>query len=155
LTLTNDAHWEAVKRILRYVKGTLKLGLQFIKSVSTVVSAFADADWAGCPNDRRSTEGFAVFFGANLIAWSARKQAMVSRSSTEVEYKALPNATTEVLWIQKLLEELGIPTNRSAQLWYDNIGVTYLTSNPVFHARMKHIEADYHFCHRESGLEAS
>jgi hypothetical protein len=66
-------HWEVVKRILRYVKGVLKLGLQFIKSSSTMMSAFAYVDWAGCPNDRRSTRCFAVFFGANLIARSARK----------------------------------------------------------------------------------
>jgi hypothetical protein len=92
-------HWEAVKRILRYVKGTLNLGLQIVKSRSTVVNIFADADCAGCPNDRRSTEGFAVFFGSNLIFWSVRKQATVSTSSTEAEYKTLANATTEVMWI--------------------------------------------------------
>jgi hypothetical protein len=86
-----------------------------------------------------------VFFGENLISWSARKQATVSRSSTETEYKALANATVEVMWIQTLLQELKVPLPRSAQLWCDNIGSTYLTSNPVFLAQMKHIEVDYHF----------
>jgi hypothetical protein len=76
-------HWEAVKRILRYVKGTLRLGLKFVKDKSTIVGVFANADWAGFPNDRRSTEGFAVFFSLNLISWSARKQATVSRLSTK------------------------------------------------------------------------
>jgi hypothetical protein len=75
-------HWTAVKRILRYIKGTVGLGLTFRKSSSTLVSAFSDADWAGCVDDRRSTGGFAVYFGPNLISWSARKQATVSRSST-------------------------------------------------------------------------
>ena len=77
------SHWTAAKRILRYVKGTLGLGLTFNKSSSTLVSAFSDSDWAGCLDDRRSTGGFAVFFGPNLISWCAKKQATVSRSSTE------------------------------------------------------------------------
>jgi len=95
-------HWSAVKRILRYVKGTLTMGLKLRKSNSTLVSAFSDADWAGCVDDRRSTGGFAVFFGPNLVSWSARKQPTVSRSSTEAEYKSLANAMAEMMWIQRL-----------------------------------------------------
>jgi histone deacetylase 1/2 len=76
-------HWSAVKRILSYIQGTIKLGLQIGKTQSMLVSAFSDADWAGCVNDRRSTGGFAVFLGGNLISWTARKQPTVSRSSTE------------------------------------------------------------------------
>jgi hypothetical protein len=74
-----------VKRILQYLKGTLGVGLRIGKSKTIQVSAFSDADWAGCPDDRRSTGGFAVYLGANLISWSARKQPTVSRSSTEAE----------------------------------------------------------------------
>jgi hypothetical protein len=76
-------HWSAVKRTLRYIHGTPKLGLNIRKSKSLMVSAFSDADWAGSVDDRRSTGGFAVFLGSNLISWSARKQATVSRASTE------------------------------------------------------------------------
>jgi hypothetical protein len=97
----------AVKRILRYLKQSTNLGLKISPSSSLRVSAFSDADWAGCSDDRRSTGGFAVFFGANLVSWSARKQATVSRSSTEAEYKALANATAEVMWIQTLLWSWG------------------------------------------------
>ena len=86
-----------------------------------------------------------MFFGPNLISWSARKQATVSRSSTEAEYKSLANATAEIIWVQTLLRELGVMHSPVARLWCDNISATYLSANPVFHARTKHIEVDYHF----------
>jgi hypothetical protein len=76
------------------------MGLKVRKSASTTVSAFSDADWAGCVDDRCSTGGFAVFFGSNIVSWSTRKQPTVSQSSTEAEYKALANATAETMWIQ-------------------------------------------------------
>ena len=138
-------HWAAVKRIIRYLRHSMDLGMKIQRSSSLLVSAFSDADWAGCSDDRRSTGGFAVFFGPNLISWSARKQATVSRSSTEAEYKSLANATAEIIWVQSVLGELGVPQPKVACIWCDNLGATYLSANPVFHARTKHIEVDFHF----------
>jgi histone deacetylase 1/2 len=140
-----SVHWSAVKRILRYVRGTIDFGLKIKHSQSTMVSAFSDADWAGCVDDRRSTGGFAVFLGDNLISWTARKQPTVSRSSTEAEYKALANATAEMMWVQQLLTELHVHHPLAARLWCDNLGAKYLAANPIFHARTKHIEIDFHF----------
>jgi histone deacetylase 1/2 len=145
LSQPTDAHWEAVKRILRYVKGTLQVGLQIRRSLASIISIFTDADWASCVDDRRSTSGFAVFVGSNIISWSSKKQPTVSRSSTEAEYKALANGAAEALWVDSLLRELGVTQQRPPILWCDNLGATYLTANPVFHARMKHIEVDFHF----------
>jgi hypothetical protein len=79
------------------------------------------------------------------VSWSAQKQPTVSRSSTEAEYKAVANTIAEMMWIQILLQELGIKTPQAAKLWCDNIRAKYLSTNPVFHARTKHIEVHYHF----------
>jgi histone deacetylase 1/2 len=117
----------SVKRILRYLAYTKYVGLKIRRSLTILVSAFSDADRVGSLDDRRSTGGFAVFLGTNLISWSARKQATVSRSSTEAEYKSVANATTEVMWVQKLLQELGVPSPKMATS-------LSLSANPVFHA---------------------
>ncbi|XP_019196065.1 PREDICTED: uncharacterized protein LOC109189898 [Ipomoea nil] len=116
------ADWAVMKRVLRYVKGTL-----------------------GNPDDRKSTSDFAVFLGSNLVAWSCRKQRTVARSSTEAEYKALADVAAEVTWLVSLLREIGFPPDSAPGLWCDNLGATYLCANPVFHARTKHVEIDYHF----------
>lgn len=134
-----------VKRILRYLCGTIDLGIKIHQSSSRLVITFSDADWAGCPDDRRSAGGFAVFLGPNLISWSARKQSTVSWSSTEAEYKSLANATAKVIWVQSILKELRIPQPRAALLWCDNLRATYLSANPVFHARTKHVKIYFHF----------
>ena len=104
----------------------MSLGLQFRRSSSTLVSAFYDADWAGCSDDRKSTGGFDVFFGSNLVSWSTRKQATMSRSSIEAEYKSLANATVEIIWLETLLNELGINHRRVSCLWCDNLGAISL-----------------------------
>lgn len=149
-------HWSAVKRILRYLQGTTSHGLLISRSSSSVLhaytdaafntlSAFSDADWAGCPDDRRSTGGYAIYLGSNLVSWSARKQKTVSRSSTESEYKALADTVAELTWLETLLRELRVPMKSAPTLWCDNLGATYLSANPVFHARTKHVEVDFHF----------
>jgi hypothetical protein len=120
-------------------------GLLIKPRFSSQLVVFSDADWAGCPNDRKSISGYCTFFGGNLLSWSSKKQPTVSRSSTKSKYKSLANVTVELLCIQSLLRELGVFLLAALIIYCDNIGVMYLTSNMAFHACTKHIEINHHF----------
>lgn len=145
LQTPTDVHWNACKHLLRYLKGSHTLALCFSPSSSLTFSGYADAGWASCPDDRRSTGGHCIYFGNNLIAWSSKKQPVVSRSSAESEYRALSNAAADLVWLNSLCLELGVPISTPSHLWSDNNSALALASNPVFHARTKHIEIDVHF----------
>ncbi|GJW26574.1 ribonuclease H-like domain-containing protein [Tanacetum coccineum] len=121
-----EPHFSALKRILRYVR---------------------DADWAGCPTTQRSTSGYCVFLGNNLLSWSSKRQPKLSRSSADVEYRGVANAIVETCWLQNLLRELHTPLSSATLVHYDNVSAVYLSSNPVQHQHTKHIEIDIHFVH--------
>jgi hypothetical protein len=138
-------HLVAVKRILRYLKGTIGQGITIRPGPLSLFGAFCDADWAGCPDTRRSTTGFCTYLGPNLISWGSKKQPTVSRSSAEAEYKALAITASELMWLSYLLSELHIPFNLPIVLHCDNKSALHMAANPILHARTKHIEIDYHF----------
>jgi hypothetical protein len=144
MSTPTSTHLAAAKRILRYIRGTLKYGVAFTPGPLHLF-AYTDADWAGDPDDRRSTSGYIVYLGSNPITWSAKKQPTVSKSSTESEYRALAIASAELCWIRTLLKDLGIFLSHTPILWCDNVSALAIASNPVFHARTKHIEVDFHF----------
>lgn len=140
-----DEHWEAAKRILRYLAGTSTHGVYFHANNNLKLHAFSDADWAGDSHDYVSTGAFIVYLGKNPVSWSSRKQGSVARSSTEAEYRTVANTSAEIRWICNILTELGIPLPEPPVIYCDNLGTTFLCANPVFQSRMKHLALDYHF----------
>ncbi|XP_071714043.1 uncharacterized mitochondrial protein AtMg00810-like [Rutidosis leptorrhynchoides] len=101
-----EQHFSALKRIIRYIQGTLDHGLQLFSSSTTSLTTYSDADWAVCPTTRRSTFGYCVFLGDNLLSWSSKRQLTPSRSSAEAEYRGVANAVAETCWLRNLLREL-------------------------------------------------
>ncbi|XP_057451895.1 uncharacterized mitochondrial protein AtMg00810-like [Lotus japonicus] len=138
-------HWAAVLRILRYLRDTQFQSLLFPSSSSLELRAYSDADWAGSPSDRKSTTGFCIFLGDSLISWKRKKQVVVSRSSTEAEYRAMASTTAEIVWLRWLLESMGVSLTAPTPMYCDNMSVIQITRNSVFHERTKHIEIDCHF----------
>ena len=139
-------HFLTVKRILHYVNGTLHFGLTFRPSTTPgALVAYFDADWADCPDTRRSTFGYSIYLGDNLVSWSAKKQPSVSRSSCESEYCALATTAAELLWLTHLLHDLKVLVSSKPILLCDNKSAIFLSSNLVSHKRAKHVELDYHF----------
>ncbi|KAI3523467.1 hypothetical protein L1887_01631 [Cichorium endivia] len=138
-------HLTALKRILRYISGTITHGLTLTRSATTSLLSYTDADWAGCPDTRRSTSGYCIFMGNNLLSWSSKRQTTISRSSAEAEYRAVANVVSETCWIRNLLCELHHTPHKATLVYCDNISAVYLSTNPVQHQRTKHIEIDIHF----------
>ncbi|KAJ9535088.1 hypothetical protein OSB04_un001836 [Centaurea solstitialis] len=110
-----------------------------------IIEGFTDADYDGDPTSRRSTTGYCVFVGGNLVSWRSKKQNVVSRSSVESEYRAMAQTTCELIWLRNLTSEIGFSQTRPMNLWCDNEAAIHIASNPVFHERTKHIEVDCHF----------
>ena len=140
-------HLEFARRVLRYAKGTKNLQL-VLGGENMTISAYSDADWASQLH-RHSISGFTLIFGNSAVSWSSKKQPIITLSSTESEYVALTQASKDIIWIGKLLSEIGflspIPFNFPIHLACDNQGAITLSKDSTFHARTKHIDVHFHF----------
>jgi hypothetical protein len=139
-------HWRAVKRILRYLKSTISLKMEFSSLEENTITAYCDADWGNDLADRRSTTGFIIFHNRNPVSWSSKKQPTVALSTTEAEYMVLSYTCQELIWLRSLASELDptsveVPTT----LYNDNKGAVDLASDAGFSQRTKHIDLRHHF----------
>ena len=140
-----DHHVKAVKRLLRYLRGTIDIGLRWGGSPDTTLACWADADYAGCMTTRRSTTGYVIMLNGGAISWASRRQECAALSTTEAEYMALCSATKEVAWLRGLLEFVGFPEPAATTIYQDNQSTIALAENGRVSRRSKHIEVRFHF----------
>ncbi|KAH9698856.1 retrovirus-related pol polyprotein from transposon RE1 [Citrus sinensis] len=141
-------HWLTCKKVLRYLQATVTYGIYIQKEGElevTGLNGYSDTDWACDIDDRKSIGAYCIYLGNNLISWSSKKQAIVAKSSTESEYKALSSASSEISWLESLISKLNIVKLPTPVLWCDNQSAGELAKNLVFHSRSKHIELDIHY----------
>lgn len=147
-----ESDFALLKRVMRYLRGTSSMGLHISQHNNLSLLSYSDSDWAGCKDTRRSTSGFCALLGSNVIFWSAKRQATVSRSSTEAEYRALATSASELTWISSVLCDLRVPQPQTAVLRCDNLSAVDLCANPVLHNRSKHFDVDYHYVRERVAL---
>lgn len=126
-----EHHFTTLKRILRYVNGSLDHDLQVYTSPSHGLVAYSNVDWTGYPTNRQSTSGYCVFLGQNLLLWSSKSQGAISCSNIEVEYQGVMNVVVETWWLYNLLCELCYPSFSATLFFNDNVSAVYLSFNPA------------------------
>lgn len=140
-----EAHWQAAKRILRYVKGTKRLGILYITSACSDLVGYTDSDWAGSVDDRKNTSGYVFHMGSGAISWASKKQPIVALSTAEAEYVAATVATCQAIRMRRMLRSLGQEQAKTTVIFCDNSSAIALSKNSVFHKRMKHIDTRFHY----------
>ena len=138
-------HWTAIKRIFRYLRGTMNLGLLYVKSNSKNLIAYSDADWGGDQNDFRSTSGYIFQLGGTAISWRSKKHSSVALSTAESEYISLSETAQEAVWLRKLNMDLKNEQLEPTVIYEDNQSAICIAKNPQFHGRTKHIGIKHHF----------
>ncbi|XP_021771327.1 uncharacterized protein LOC110735443 [Chenopodium quinoa] len=126
-----STHMQAVKRLLRYLAGTVSQGVLLDSTSAAELAAYYDSDWASCPTARRSTTGYCILLGKSPISWKAKKQSLVARSSAEAEYRAMALTSCEVTWIKSLLKDMGIKYLGPVLMHCDNQAALAIAANPV------------------------
>jgi hypothetical protein len=126
-----EPHLTAAKPILWYLQGTLDHGLLLRRASTSNLVVYTNADWAGCPDTRRSISGYTMFLGDNIVSWSSKRQNVVSRSSVEAEYHVVANGVVEACLLRQLLVELHNPLSWATLFYRDNVSIVYLSTNPV------------------------
>ncbi|XP_057843998.2 secreted RxLR effector protein 161-like [Cryptomeria japonica] len=132
-------HFTVIQRIFKYINGTLDFGLLYPRNDNFTLLAYTDANWAGCVDDKKLTNGAAFFLGDSLVTWDNKKQDCTSLSTTKVEYVATTSCCTQLLWMAQTLLDMGIIVDKPLTIFCDNTSAISLSKNLVMHCRMKHI----------------
>eukprot|EP00253_Pinus_taeda_P012783 PITA_12783 len=140
-----ETHLQAVKRIFKYLQGTQNYGLWYPRDTDLTLHAYADADWAGSVDDRKSTSGGAFFMGSRLVSWFSKKQSSIALSTAEEEYVAAASCNTQLLWMMQTLQDFQITCTPPISILCDNTSAISISKNPVMHSKTKHILIKYHF----------
>ncbi|KAL2327528.1 hypothetical protein Fmac_020955 [Flemingia macrophylla] len=147
-----QSHMNVVKKILKYLKGTINCGLWYPKGTSPTLVGFSDPDFVGCKMDRKSTSGSCHIFGECLVTLHSKKQACVALSTAEAEYVAAGSCCAQTIWLKQRLQDFGLKLEH-IPLRCDNTSAINITKNPIMHSRTNHIEVRHHFIrdHVEKG----
>ncbi|PNX85069.1 retrotransposon-related protein [Trifolium pratense] len=140
-----ELHLQAAKRVLRYLKGTADFGIFYKKGGSENLVAYADSDYAGDLEDRKSTSGYVFLMSSGAVSWSSKKQPIVTLSTTEAEFVAAAYCASQIVWMRRILDKLGHSQSGSTVMFCDNSSTIKLSKNPVLHGRCKHIDVRFHF----------
>jgi hypothetical protein len=140
-----ESHVLAVKRILRYLKGTKEFRLWYPKEKDLSLIAYIDVDWESCIHDRRSTSGETFYLGECLVSWLSKKKSSISLSTTEAEYIATTTYCTQVLWMKQTLTNIQVEYDEPIPIYCDNTSAISISKNPVMHSKTKNIPIKYHF----------
>ncbi len=138
-------HWQAVKRVLRYLQGRQYEGIRFEQLNKCELRGYCDADWAGDEDSRKSTTGFIFFINNSPVSWSSKRQASVALSTVEAEYIAATTAAQEATHLRNILHDMGEAQTTPTIVKSDNQGSIALAKNPTHHSRTKHIDIRAHF----------
>ena len=145
LNSPSQKHYGVGKRVLRYIQGTLSYGIRFRRSSKVKLIGFCDSDWGGCVDDMKSTSGYAFSLGTGVFSWLSKKQQSVAQSSAEAEYMSASIATSQTIWLRRILEDIGEKQEEATELFCDNKSAIAMAKNPCFHSRSRHIAIKYHF----------
>ncbi len=149
--MLTELHIQAAKRVLRYLKGTINYGIQYKKGGDGGVMAYTDSDYAGDAEDRKSTSGYVFLMSSGAIAWSSKKQPIVTLSTTEAEFVAAAGCASQAIWMRRILKDLGHTQEDCTTIKCDNSSTIKLSKNPVLHGRSKHIDVRFHFLRELAG----
>lgn len=145
MSTPTELYMRAVKRIMRYLRGTVEFGVFYEKGGDEELVGYTDSNYAGDLNDRKCTSGYVFMLGSGAVAWSSKKQPIVTLSTTEAEFVAAATCASQAIWMRRIHEKLSSKESKCTMIFCDNSSTIQLSKNPVLHGRSKHIDVRFHF----------